>query len=235
MSGLLAELPRSLGTYHPIRCMQLCDGRCCASTSVIWKCRPHVPARWDLGSNCLAPGSLQPTVRMPQPVWGAHDLVSLPAAAMVIVLARYLQVVGEDACPGIKQGGFPSILRKKLPILARGDSIPGHIEVDITGLKIGQRITLPQIQPLAGVEIASQVQRACRTAFALLLDATALRECGEQECRDSCLEPATLLDGFQQWRLHLPCITMLCVPCLPSLGRRHALLLCRMTSPLWSR
>ena len=106
------------------------------------------------------------------------DLVCLPGAAMVTGLARYLQVVGEDACPGIKQGGFPSILRKKLPIFARGDSIPGHIEVDITGLKIGQRITLPQMQPLAGVEIASQVQHACRTACALLLHATALPVCG---------------------------------------------------------
>ena len=79
---------------------------------------------------------------------------------MVTELPSYLQVVGEDACPGIKQGGFPSILRKKLPIFARGDGIPGHIEVDITGLKIGQRITLPQMQPLRGVEIASQAQHA---------------------------------------------------------------------------
>ena len=88
---------------------------------------------------------------------------------MVTELPRYLQVVGEDACPGIKQGGFPSILRKKLPIFSRGDSIPGHIEVDITGLKIGQRITLPQMQPLAGVEIASQVQPAELHALCCLM------------------------------------------------------------------
>ena len=104
---------------------------------------------------------------------------------MVTGLPRCLQVVGEDACPGIKQGGFPSILRKKLPIFARGDSIPGHIEVDITGLKIGQRITLPQMQPLAGVEIASQVQHAEVHVLCCLMPLH--RECATSRTAAYCL------------------------------------------------
>ena len=165
---------------------------CCSSSK---QCSPHSPARSNLGSSCLAPHGLHPAVLMPQPVGARMTPVPLPAPARLAEVARHLQVVGEDACPGIKQGGFPSVLRKKLPIFARGDSIPGHIEVDITGLKIGQRITLPQMQPLAGVEIASQVRHACRTACALLLDATALPVC----CKHGfCVLPVGTVAWSQQ-------------------------------------
>ena len=55
----------------------------------------------------------------------------------------------EGASPGIKVGGVLNIVRYDIEVRARPDDLPDHIDVDLTGLGIGDSvhinaITLPQ-------------------------------------------------------------------------------------------
>jgi len=42
-----------------------------------------------------------------------------------------MQVIGDDVSPGIKAGGRVNWIRRTIPCLARGDSIPADFTVDI--------------------------------------------------------------------------------------------------------
>ena len=68
-----------------------------------------------------------------------------------------LQVIGEDACPGIKQNGFPYLIRRYVECLCPGDNIPPHIEVDISGLKLGQTVLPLQLKLPEGIKLVAQV------------------------------------------------------------------------------
>lgn len=68
------------------------------------------------------------------------------------------QVIGEDACPGVKQNGFPYLIRRQVECLCPGDAIPAAIEVDISGLNLGQTVLLPQLKLPEGVKMVALVQ-----------------------------------------------------------------------------
>ena len=56
-----------------------------------------------------------------------------------------IQYVNEDKAPGIKLGGMLNIIVHSLEVVCSADSIPNRIEVDLTGLSIGQTIQLDTI------------------------------------------------------------------------------------------
>ncbi len=60
----------------------------------------------------------------------ASSIGSRSLSAYLPVLFR-LQVIGEDISPGIKAGGRINWIRRTIPCLARGDSIPQDFTVDI--------------------------------------------------------------------------------------------------------
>lgn len=64
-----------------------------------------------------------------------------------------VQVIGEDNCPGMKQNGFPYLIRRSVECLCPGDAIPAAIEVDISGLNLGQTVLLPQLKLPQGVRM----------------------------------------------------------------------------------
>ena len=72
-------------------------------------------------------------------------------------LSSAFQVIGEDACPGIKQNGFPFLIRRYVECLCPGDTIPSSIEVDVSGLNLGQKVLLPQLRLPAGIQLVAQV------------------------------------------------------------------------------
>lgn len=53
-----------------------------------------------------------------------------------------LMFVGEDACVGIRKGGFLNTIRRTVRYECPASSIPPFIEVDLTNLKVGQKILL---------------------------------------------------------------------------------------------
>lgn len=72
-------------------------------------------------------------------------------------LAILKQVIGEDACPGVKQNGFPYLIRRSVECLCPGNAIPAALEVDISGLNLGQTVLLHQLALPQGVKMAALV------------------------------------------------------------------------------
>lgn len=63
-------------------------------------------------------------------------------------------VIVSGNAEGVKQGGKLSVVARKLKISAMMDKLPGHINVDITPLKIGHSITAGDIN-IDGVQVVA--------------------------------------------------------------------------------
>jgi len=53
--------------------------------------------------------------------------------------------VGEDQSPGMKRGGALNVVRYNIEVKCPAGSIPDNIEVDISGLEIGDAIHLSEV------------------------------------------------------------------------------------------
>lgn len=71
------------------------------------------------------------------------------------------QVIGEDACPGVKQNGFPYLIRRSVDCSCPGDAIPAAIEVDISGLNLGQTVLLNQLTVPSHIKLIAKVRGRC--------------------------------------------------------------------------
>jgi large subunit ribosomal protein L25 len=58
----------------------------------------------------------------------------------------------EGASPGIKVGGVLNIVRHDVEVRARPDDLPDHIDVDLTGLKIGDSVHISSVALPKGVK-----------------------------------------------------------------------------------
>jgi large subunit ribosomal protein L25 len=54
--------------------------------------------------------------------------------------------LNEEASPGLKRGGVLNVVRHELSLRVRNDAIPQSLEVDLTGLVIGDTIRMSNIQ-----------------------------------------------------------------------------------------
>lgn len=68
-----------------------------------------------------------------------------------------MKVIGEDACPGVKQNGFPYLIRRSVECSCPGSAIPASLEVDISGLGLGDSVALSQLTVPENVKIVAQV------------------------------------------------------------------------------
>ena len=59
--------------------------------------------------------------------------------------------VGEDTSPGMKRGGALNVVRYNIEVKCPAGSIPDNIEVDISGLEIGDAIHLSEVKLPANV------------------------------------------------------------------------------------
>ena len=60
--------------------------------------------------------------------------------------------VGEDVSPGMKAGGALNVVRYNIEVKCPAGSIPENIEVDISGMEIGDSIHLSEVKLPAGVK-----------------------------------------------------------------------------------
>ena len=60
--------------------------------------------------------------------------------------------VGEDVSPGMKKGGALNVVRYNIEVKCPAGSIPDSIEVDISGMEIGDSIHLSEVSLPAGVK-----------------------------------------------------------------------------------
>ncbi|MBY6136189.1 50S ribosomal protein L25/general stress protein Ctc [Leisingera sp. XS_AS12] len=57
-----------------------------------------------------------------------------------------VEFVGEEAAPGIKKGGVLTVVRPEVELVVTAGDIPEKITVDLTGLNIGDVITISSIE-----------------------------------------------------------------------------------------
>ncbi len=58
----------------------------------------------------------------------------------------------EGASPGIKVGGVLNIVRHDVEVRARPDDLPDHIDIDLTGMKIGDSVHINSVKLPDGVK-----------------------------------------------------------------------------------
>jgi len=75
--------------------------------------------------------------------------VDKTTAVRVPVPVRFFN---EGASPGIKMGGVLNIVRHDIEVRVKPDEIPDHIDVDLTGLKIGDSVHINAITLPKGVK-----------------------------------------------------------------------------------
>ena len=64
-----------------------------------------------------------------------------------------VELVGEESCPGVKEGGLPQLIVHELEVECRADLIPERIEVSVAGLHTNQSVHLGDIKLPEGVEL----------------------------------------------------------------------------------
>lgn len=62
--------------------------------------------------------------------------------------------LNEEAAPGLKRGGVLNVVRHDLELVCDASSIPGAIDIDLTGLDIGESIHISQVKLPTGVKSA---------------------------------------------------------------------------------
>jgi large subunit ribosomal protein L25 len=66
-----------------------------------------------------------------------------------------LRVVNEERSPGLKEGGWLLELVHKVPVLARGYTIPQHLVMDMRGKRKGDKVMASELDLHAGIELRS--------------------------------------------------------------------------------
>lgn len=56
-----------------------------------------------------------------------------------------VEVVGEDNCPGLRKGGVMTLVRPEVELRVTAGDIPDHITIDLSGLNIGDTVTISSV------------------------------------------------------------------------------------------
>jgi len=60
--------------------------------------------------------------------------------------------INEEECPGLRLGGVLNVVRHAIEFVCRVDDIPQHIDIDLTGLEIGDGVHISMVKLPDGVE-----------------------------------------------------------------------------------
>lgn len=81
------------------------------------------------------------------------DFLRLSKDATVEVLVPVV-FTNEEASPGLKKGGVLNVVRHELELICDASRIPNDIEIDVTGLEVGDSIHISHVKLPAGSESA---------------------------------------------------------------------------------
>lgn len=79
------------------------------------------------------------------------DFLRVSTATTVTVMVPVV-FKNEAASPGLKRGGVLNIVRHEIGVICRADDIPHAIEVDLSGLEIGDSVHVSAVQLGEGVK-----------------------------------------------------------------------------------
>ncbi|WP_037500080.1 50S ribosomal protein L25/general stress protein Ctc [Sphingomonas jaspsi] len=91
-----------------------------------------------------------------------HPVTSRPIHVDFLRISEHAEVkvnvpvafTNEDAAPGIKRGGVLNVVRHDLELVCDAAHIPDQIEIDLTGLDIGDSVHISQVTLPKGVKSA---------------------------------------------------------------------------------
>ncbi len=69
-----------------------------------------------------------------------------------INLFIHVEFEGEDECPGLRQGGVLTVVRPEVELVVTAGDIPEKITANISGLEIGDTLTISQVELPAGAK-----------------------------------------------------------------------------------
>ncbi len=75
-------------------------------------------------------------------------------ADTIITVAVSVHVINEEESPGFKRGGSINMVRHEVEVNCPAGSIPEHLEIDITGMEIGDSLHESAIKLPEGVSLA---------------------------------------------------------------------------------
>ncbi len=78
------------------------------------------------------------------------DFLRVSAASSVTVQVP-VNFLNEDESPGLKRGGLLNVVRHEIEMICRADAIPSSIDIDLTGLDIGDSVHISMISLPDGV------------------------------------------------------------------------------------
>ncbi len=67
-----------------------------------------------------------------------------------------IHLVGQDVCPGVKQGGSIQIIEHSVELLAPVDAIPSSVDVDVSKLNAGVSVHMNDVVLPSGVKFVSR-------------------------------------------------------------------------------
>jgi len=79
------------------------------------------------------------------------------AAGDAITMDVPVVAINSEKCPGVVKGGLIDLIRHSLEVSCRADSIPDQIEVDCTGMEVGDTIHIEDITLPEGAEVQHDV------------------------------------------------------------------------------
>ena len=56
-----------------------------------------------------------------------------------------VEVIGEENCPGLRKGGVMTLVRPEVELMVTAGDIPDHITIDLSGLQIGDTVTISDV------------------------------------------------------------------------------------------
>ncbi len=103
----------------------------------------------------------KPVRTIPKDV-AVHPVTERPLHADFLRLAKGASIevavpvvfINEEASPGLKRGGVLNVVRHELELVCPADKIPNTIEIDVTGLEVGDAIYISRVTLPEGAESA---------------------------------------------------------------------------------
>ena len=103
----------------------------------------------------------KPVRTIPKDV-AVHPVTERPLHADFLRLAKGASIevavpvvfINEEASPGLKRGGVLNVVRHELELVCPADKIPNTIEIDVTGLEVGDAIHISRVTLPEGAESA---------------------------------------------------------------------------------
>jgi large subunit ribosomal protein L25 len=79
------------------------------------------------------------------------DFLRVSATTSVTVHVP-VEFLNEEDSPGLKRGGLLNVVRHDIEMVCRADAIPPHIDIDLTGLEIGDSVHISMVKLPEGVQ-----------------------------------------------------------------------------------